>query len=135
MRWCRVWTVSRSKRRSVGFDPGGVRPLRRATLSTPGPRRTHRTTPQPAHAIGRNGVLPSHRRAIDPKGLAGDPPFDICKLLFNRGDGVPSVIARRVDSFTTGLGLDRARARQRCVLWAMLQACRGFAGGNGEGVK
>lgn len=72
-------------------------------------------------------------RVIDPKGLAGDPCFDICQFLFNPGDEVPSVIARRVDLFTADLGLDRARTKQWCFLWAMLQACWDFEDHDDEG--
>lgn len=73
-------------------------------------------------------------RVIDPKGLAGDAGFDICQFLFNPGDEIPSVIARRVDIFTAELSLDRARTRQWCFEWAMLQACWDFEDGDDDGV-
>lgn len=72
-------------------------------------------------------------RVIDPKGLAGDRCFDICQFLFNPGDEVPSVVARRVDIFTAELGLDRPRAKQWCFLWAILQACWDFEDDDVEG--
>jgi hypothetical protein len=55
----RVWTVSDPKRRSVSYDPRDASTLRRARCGTPWPQRTPCTAPQPAHAIGRGGVLPS----------------------------------------------------------------------------
>jgi streptomycin 6-kinase len=72
-------------------------------------------------------------RVIDPKGLAGDPCFDICQFLFNPGDEPPRVIARRVDLFTAELGLERARTKQWCFLWAVLQACWDFEDDDDEG--
>ena len=79
-------------------------------------------------------------RVIDPKGLAGDPCFDICQFLFNCSPptthraGEPfGVVARRIDIFVHELGLDRRRATQWCFLWAMLQACWDFEDGDPAG--
>jgi HxlR-like helix-turn-helix len=47
--------------------PGDTGSLRRATLGKPWPQRTPRTAPQPARAIGRDGVLPSHTPEIPPR--------------------------------------------------------------------
>jgi streptomycin 6-kinase len=81
----------------------------------------------------RPGEEVTQWRVIDPKGLAGDPCFDICQFLFNPGEETPSIIARRVDVFTAELGLDRRRARQWCFLWTMLQACWDFEDGDNAG--
>jgi streptomycin 6-kinase len=74
-------------------------------------------------------------RVIDPKGLVGDPCFDICQFLFNPGDETPSMIARRVDIFTAELGLDRPRTKRWCFLWAILQACWDFEDSDDAGWK
>jgi streptomycin 6-kinase len=81
----------------------------------------------------RPGEAGPRWRAIDPKGLAGDPAFDICQFLFNPGDELPSVIARRVDVFTAELDLDRRRTTRWCFLWAILQACWDFEDGDDAG--
>jgi streptomycin 6-kinase len=76
-------------------------------------------------------------RVIDPKGLAGDPAFDICQFLFNphfdAGPQTPATIARRVDIFTAELGLDRDRTKQWCFAWSVLQACWSFEDGDDVG--
>ena len=50
--------------------------------------------------------------AIDPKGLAGEPAFDIGPYLYNRTEGVQDLRAhtlRRIAQFSEILGLDRQR--------------------------
>jgi streptomycin 6-kinase len=78
-------------------------------------------------------------RVIDPKGLAGDPAFDICQFLFNPhigpGQEVPAVVGRRIDIFTSELGLDRDRTKEWCFAWAVLQACWSFEDGDDDGWK
>jgi streptomycin 6-kinase len=61
-------------------------------------------------------VLSAQRQpwlAIDPKGLAGDPAYDIAQLLLNPFDLVPayhrSLIPRRIDQLSSELGIDRQR--------------------------
>jgi streptomycin 6-kinase len=80
-------------------------------------------------------VLRAHRTgwlAIDPKGLAGDPCFDVCQFLRNPIDAPPplSVVRRRLDIFCAELGLDRARTKDWCFVHAVLNACWDFEDGN-----
>lgn len=67
--------------------------------------------------------------AIDPKGLVGDPHFDICQFFRNPHAVSPAVNRRRLDRFCTELGLDRERARAWCLVHAMLDACWDFEDG------
>ena len=59
--------------------------------------------------------------AIDPKGLAGDPAFDVGPYLYNRIEGVADLqgfTLRRIAQFSDVLGIDR----QRLIAWAFAQA-------------
>jgi streptomycin 6-kinase len=59
--------------------------------------------------------------AIDPKGVVGEPAYEIGALLRNPTDEVvfdPQVQARRIDLLTAELGLDR----QRVIGWGIAQA-------------
>ena len=67
--------------------------------------------------------------AIDPKGLAGDPCFDICQFLRNPVPVPPDVNRRRVDVFCAELGLERERVQQWCLVHAMLNACWDYEDG------
>lgn len=77
-------------------------------------------------------VLRAHREpwlAIDPKGLLGDPCFDLCQFLRNP---LPMPVAnsrRRLDIFCDELGLDRQRARAWCLVHAVLDASWDFEDG------
>lgn len=70
--------------------------------------------------------------AIDPKGLAGDPCFDVCQFLRNPyPDSVPPAVnRRRLDRFCADLGLDRERTKAWCLVHAVLDACWDFEDGN-----
>jgi streptomycin 6-kinase len=68
--------------------------------------------------------------AIDPKGLAGDPCFDVCQFLRNPHPVPPSVNRRRLDIFCAELGLDRQRTNAWCLVHAVLDACWDFEDGN-----
>jgi streptomycin 6-kinase len=68
--------------------------------------------------------------SIDPKGLAGDPCFDVCQFLRNPTRMPLSINRRRLDIFCVGLGLDRARTKDWCVVHAVLDACWDFEDGN-----
>jgi streptomycin 6-kinase len=63
-------------------------------------------------------------RAIDPKGLVGDPAYDCAALLFNpwdslpRGPQLPRTLARRIAILADTLGLDRERIHG----WALAQS-------------
>ncbi len=64
--------------------------------------------------------------AIDPKGLMGDPAFDVCQFFHNpRPDRPPGPRrnARRLDIFCASLGLDRQRVKDWCLVHAVLNAC------------
>jgi streptomycin 6-kinase len=59
--------------------------------------------------------------AIDPKGLAGEPAYEIGPYLYNRLDAGPDLRAltlRRIDQFATILGFDR----QRLIGWGFCQS-------------
>jgi streptomycin 6-kinase len=68
--------------------------------------------------------------AIDPKGLMGDPCFDVCQFLRNPHPVPPSVNRRRLDILCAELGLDRQRTTAWCVVHAVLDACWDFEDGN-----
>jgi streptomycin 6-kinase len=71
-------------------------------------------------------VLRAQRAAwlsIDPKGLVGDPCFDVCQFFRNPHAVPPRVNARRLDIFCAELGLDRARTKASCPVHAALDAC------------
>jgi streptomycin 6-kinase len=68
--------------------------------------------------------------AIDPKGLAGDPCFDVCQYLLNPTFPMPAdVNRRRLDVFCAELDLDRARTKQWALVHAVLNACWAFEDG------
>ena len=67
--------------------------------------------------------------AIDPKGLAGDRCFDVCQFLRNPEPVGVSVNRRRLDIFCAELDLDPQRARQWCLVHAVLDACWSFEDG------
>jgi streptomycin 6-kinase len=68
--------------------------------------------------------------AIDPKGLLGDPCFDVCQFLRNPHPVSPSVNRRRLDVLCAELGLDRQRTKAWCLVHAVLDACWEFEDGN-----
>ena len=68
--------------------------------------------------------------AIDPKGLYGDPAFDVCQFLRNPWSVPTTWNARRLDIFCAELGLDRQRTRDWCFVHAVLDACWDFEDGN-----
>jgi streptomycin 6-kinase len=69
--------------------------------------------------------------AIDPKGLAGDPCFDVCQFLRNPYPDSPGIAVnrRRLDRFCADLGLDRERTKAWCLVHAVLDACWDFEDG------
>jgi len=64
--------------------------------------------------------------AIDPKGLAGEPGYDVGQMLLNPLDEDPrhhcSRIPRRIDQLSSELGLDRQRLIQLGITHTMLSA-------------
>jgi len=66
---------------------------------------------------------------IDPKGIIGDPGFDLGAFLYNPMPGLldlpdpARIIARRVDQLAEGLGMERARVRGWGIAQAVLSAC------------
>jgi streptomycin 6-kinase len=73
----------------------------------------------------QDNVLSSQRGwlAIDPKGMFGDPAWDLGPLLFNNlqptGDAWRAVVRRRLDQLCDELGLDRQRAYPLCAARAL----------------
>ena len=65
--------------------------------------------------------------AIDPKGVTGDPGFDVGQFLLNPDlDGAqrqPDVIKRRLDIFAEELAYDRSRLRDWAFAENVLSAC------------
>jgi streptomycin 6-kinase len=68
--------------------------------------------------------------AIDPKGLTGDPCFDVCQFLRNPHPVPPAVNRRRLDLMCAELGLDRQRTSAWCLVHAVLDACWDFEEGH-----
>jgi streptomycin 6-kinase len=101
--------------------------LRRELLASTG-------TPMVLHGdMHHYNVLRSQRAewlAIDPKGLAGDPCFDVCQFLRNPHDMPAEVNRRRLDIFCATLGLNRSRVKDWCFVHAMLDACWDYEDGN-----
>ena len=117
------------RRGERGFPAGLFRradALRRDLLeSTPGPVALHGD-------MHHFNVLRAGREpwlAIDPKGLAGDPCFDVCQFLRNPEPVPLSVNRARLDVFCAELGLERARTRDWCFVHAVLDACWAFEDG------
>ena len=71
---------------------------------------------------------PASWLAIDPKGLVGDRCFDLCQFLLNPADKSVTLEQnrRRLDIFCHELGVDRGRARDWCLVHAVLDACWAF---------
>ncbi|MGI9146517.1 MAG: aminoglycoside phosphotransferase family protein [Chloroflexota bacterium] len=68
--------------------------------------------------------------AIDPKGLFGDRCFDVCQFLKNPREVPIEVNRRRLDVLCGELDLDRKRARDWCLVHAVLDACWSFEAGH-----
>jgi streptomycin 6-kinase len=67
--------------------------------------------------------------AIDPKGLVGDRCFDVCQFLRNPKPEPLEVNRRRLGIFCAELKLDPERAREWCLVHAVLDACWSFEDG------
>lgn len=91
-------------------------------------------TPQVLHGdLHHFNVIRAQRApwlAIDPKGLAGDPCFDVCQFFRNPHHVPPRVNSRRMDIFCSELGLNRERTKAWCFVHAVLDACWSFEEGN-----
>ena len=61
--------------------------------------------------------------AIDPKGMSGDPGYDVGPFLCNPSLSPPEVLARRLAIFADELGYDRDRLRDWGIAHAVLSAC------------
>jgi len=81
--------------------------------------------------LHHDNVLRSDRAgwlAIDPKGLLGEPAFDVGALLHNPWPDLLTwpepgrLLARRVDQLADGLGVDRTRVRDWGFAFAVLSA-------------
>jgi streptomycin 6-kinase len=125
--WCDAFDRNRASilRGGTGFPVDLFRradALRQALLDSWAPDR-------PLHGdLHHFNILRAQRAewlSIDPKGLMGDPHFDVCQYLVNPQPNVPpaAMNRRRLDIFCSELGLDRARAAAWCVVHAVLNAC------------
>lgn len=66
--------------------------------------------------------------AIDPKGVAGDPYFDVISFLINQLESKPdpkSTLKLRVEIISEQLGLDRGRLLKAAIALGTLYACWG----------
>jgi streptomycin 6-kinase len=129
--WCAAYDRNREAlRRGDGGFPAGL--FQRADAMR---RDLLASTPVPVALHGdmhHFNVLRAGREpwlAIDPKGLAGDPCFDVCQFLRNPEPVPLSVNRERLDVFCAELGLDRARTRDWCFVHAVLDACWAFEDG------
>jgi streptomycin 6-kinase len=64
--------------------------------------------------------------SIDPKGVAGDPYFDVVSFLVNQLDSKPdpkSILKLRVDTISEQIGLDRQRLLKAAIALGTLYAC------------
>lgn len=69
--------------------------------------------------------------AIDPKGLLGDRPFDVCQFLRNPHDDTPpALVRRRLARFCADLDLDWERTKGWCLVHAILDACWQYEDGH-----
>ena len=71
--------------------------------------------------------------AVDPKGIVGDPAYDVGPFLYNRlfeTDNPVSILKRRVDQMSEELGFERDRVVKAAIPRAVLAAWP--AGTNGE---
>jgi streptomycin 6-kinase len=85
-------------------------------------RHAGETLQGPRHEVLLHGdlhfenILSSHRGwlAIDPKGIVGDPAWELAPLLFNElgaaGEAWPALVRRRIDQLIDELSLNRERA-------------------------
>lgn len=67
--------------------------------------------------------------AIDPKGVAGDPYFDVVSFLVNQLDSKSdpkNILKLRVDTISDELGLDRRRLLNAAIALGTLYACWGI---------
>jgi streptomycin 6-kinase len=67
--------------------------------------------------------------AIDPKGVAGDPYFDVVSFLVNQLDSKTdpkNILKLRVDTISDQLGLDRKRLLKAAIALGTLYACWGI---------
>jgi streptomycin 6-kinase len=61
--------------------------------------------------------------AIDPKGVTGDPGYDVAPFLVNPSRPTPQRLSRRLAIFSEELGYDRDRLRDWGIAHAVLSAC------------
>jgi streptomycin 6-kinase len=97
--------------------------------------------PQLLHGdLHHDNILSATRQPwliIDPKGIVGDPGYDLGAFLYNPMPGLldlpnpARVLARRVDQFAEGLGMERERVRGWGIAQAVLSACWSVEGGEG----
>jgi streptomycin 6-kinase len=88
--------------------------------------------PQLLHCdLHHENILYSEQKgwmAIDPKGVAGDPYFDVISFLINQLESKPdpkSILKLRVDTISEQMGLDRERLLKAAIALGTLYACWG----------
>jgi streptomycin 6-kinase len=68
-------------------------------------------------------------KAIDPKGVIGDPCYEVCAFMRNpipdilNQENIKEIISGRIDFFSELLGFDRQRIQDWCYVSVMLSAC------------
>ena len=90
------------------------------------------TGPQLLHGdLHHENILYSQEKgwmAIDPKGVAGDPYFDVVSFLINQlelKENPKNILKYRVDTISDQLGMDRQRLLKAAVALGTLYACWG----------
>jgi streptomycin 6-kinase len=88
--------------------------------------------PQLLHGdLHHENILYSEQKgwmAIDPKGVAGDPYFDVVSFLINQLESKPdakSILKLRVDTISEQMELDRGRLLKAAIALGTLYACWG----------
>ena len=122
------WFAAFDRHRVAHGGPGPIpaRILERAeTLA----RELLDSSPEPVVLHGdfhHYNVLSAQRAdwlAIDPKGMLGDPGYEVGPFMCNPWLAPPAVLQRRLDILAEELTYDRDRLRYWCITYAVLSAC------------
>ena len=131
------WFESFARYRSALRTGPGVLPLPLFALAEDTLAELLATAGPPAvlHGDLHHGNLLRAERApwlaIDPKGLAGDPPFDVCQFLLNPQEPPPGRLVARLRLLVAELGLDARRTKRWAFAHSMLNACWSAEDGDG----
>ncbi|WP_051348813.1 aminoglycoside phosphotransferase family protein [Peribacillus kribbensis] len=122
----------------------GLIPLESIELAAACFREVNETSAGPGLLHGdlhHENILFSEDRgwtAIDPKGLSGDPYFDVTSFLINHlhnKENPKELLKRRVDLLCGELDLDRNRFLKAAIAMSTLYACWGIEDSDGEWEK